>query len=151
MLSRMPHRHYSRGPSTLLFRTRFATALLALTSTSTRYTAFCFSLAAQHPTTSATFSTVRSIFGDYTSRGGGGGASLTKRFASTTTTDEMAKTKAATPQTAGQKLIALRSKLEELDLDVYLVPVSPILLLYSTSCIPFFLCHSFTLFSFLVG
>jgi len=127
MLSRMPHRN------------RFATALLALTCTSSHnYSALCFgasSFRGGHQSSSASATsafTTSNTAGTTTttrafvSRSYRGGASTTKMASSsteedtttmTTTTEETTTTTPVDPN-----LIALREQLVKLDLDVYLVP-----------------------------
>lgn len=109
MLSRMP-RSYLKATST-----RFATALLALTSTPT-----ALSFSSAHPghfpftflRSAVTPGSLQNKFG-FLAR-----TSFAKKMS--TTADETMTADAATAQEP--KLSALRTKMEELNLDVYLVP-----------------------------
>ena len=105
-------RYYSRATST-----RFATALLAFSAASPP-TVLSFSSA--HPFLRVSPNALQPGFFALTSSSVRGGGSTPRTMS--TTSDEMTAAETATAVTPDPKLTALRRKMEELDLDVYLVP-----------------------------
>lgn len=119
MLSRMP-RSYLKATST-----RFATALLALTCTPT-----AVSFSAAHPGTPfrrfawlqpGSLQNPQRRFG-LLSRGEGGGGTVISEKSMSTTADETTTQTADAATAQEPRLSALRQEMEELNLDVYLVP-----------------------------